>query len=210
MENAKDYSEQESNFEVLIEALMDQGFGISDALLPAETIAGLRESLLTHHVAGAMRPAGIGKQQDFQHNKQIRGDVIRWLEPETPANTHEKTFLALLSQFMQYLNRTCYTGLNAYEFHYAYYAPGSFYQRHLDQFRADSGRKYSLVLYLNEGWNPEDGGQLKIYAREGEREILPVEGRMVFFESDKLEHEVLPSASRFRLSIAGWLKSMVV
>jgi SM-20-related protein len=37
--------------------------------------------------------------------------------------------------------------------------------------------------------------------------ISPIEGRIVFFKSDEMEHEVHPSFTRDRKSIAGWFKS---
>ena len=68
-----------------------------------------------------------------------------------------------------------------------------------------------MVCYLNhEDWQPEFGGELTIYktvdGREEELNIYPVQGRMVVFESQLLEHEVKP-VKQERLSITGWLKS---
>jgi SM-20-related protein len=61
------------------------------------------------------------------------------------------------------------------------------------------------VTYLNESWRSSEGGQLVLYHKEGEKEILPEGGRSVFFKSDEIEHEVKP-AKRYRMSITGWLK----
>ena len=100
------------------------------------------------------------------------------------------------------------TSINDYESHYARYEQNSYYKRHLDQFKNDKGRKYSLILYLNELWLENDGGQLSLYPDgEKQKNISPIGGRMVFFKSDKMEHEVHPSFTRERMSIAGWLKS---
>ncbi len=110
-----------------------------------------------------------------------------------------------VNSLIAYLNVTCYTGINDVEFHYAYYARGSFYKRHLDQFKTDSGRKFSLVTYLNDNWQPEDGGALVLYVDEKPITLYPNAGRTVFFKSELVEHEVKPS-NRDRLSIAGWLK----
>ena len=195
----------DSEFEQLIDGLMEQGYGVSDRFLLPATVAGLRENLLRHYESGEMKPAGIGKKQDFQRDTRVRGDVIRWIEPAT-ADPHERTLYDKIDRFIAYLNRTCYTGLSDSEFHYAYYPPGSFYKRHIDQFRSDSGRKYSLVIYLNENWQPDEGGEISLYGKEEVR-LLPLAGRAVFFQSDKLEHEVHPSPERFRMSIAGWLKT---
>jgi len=78
----------------------------------------------------------------------------------------------------------------------------------LDQFKSEKGRKFSIVLYLNHDWKAEDGGTLSLYPTKGDqREISPLEGRIVFFRSDEMEHEVYPSFTRERNSIAGWLKN---
>jgi len=81
----------------------------------------------------------------------------------------------------------------------------------LDTFQNDDRRKLSVVCYLNEpDWKVGDGGELAIYlyadGRENIRTICPIPGRMVIFESQELEHEVMP-AQRDRMSITGWLKT---
>ena len=56
-------------------------------------------------------------------------------------------------------------------------------------------------------WEDKDGGMLSLYPLiGGQKDIAPLEGRMVFFRSDEMEHEVHPSTTRERKSIAGWLK----
>lgn len=193
----------EHKFEALIEGLLDHQFGSVDAFISPELTAALRQQLETVYEAGAMKPAGIGQHFTYEKNLKIRGDLIYWLEKEHSAA--EKAFLEHIEAFVDYLNRTCYTGINAFEFHFARYEAGSFYKRHLDQFKSDQGRKFSLVTYLNENWNTEDSGQLLLFSGEKPEEIFPAGGRAVFFKSDEIEHEV-KVATRARMSIAGWLK----
>jgi SM-20-related protein len=102
-------------------------------------------------------------------------------------------------------------GIREKEFHYAVYPEGTFYKRHLDTFQNDDRRKLSMVCYLNvEDWNPSFGGALALYQPTDEGEetklIYPLQGRMVIFESQVLEHEVLP-VFQPRFSITGWLKT---
>ena len=107
------------------------------------------------------------------------------------------------------LNRTLQLGLFEFESHFARYAAGTFYARHIDQFRGDSHRKLSCVLYLNENWQLEDGGELRFYLNGDGAEfedVLPQGGRLVVFLSGQFAHEVLP-AKRERMSIAGWFKT---
>jgi len=153
-----------------------------------------------------MHPAGVGKNFTYQKNTKVRGDLISWLD-ENSRDPAERIFLDTVQQFCKYLNQTCFTGINGFEFHYALYKTGSFYKRHLDQFHLDRGRKFSMVTYLNEDWRPEYGGELVLYLEEGEVVIPPEAGKVVFFKADEIEHEVRP-ALRERMSIAGWLLSL--
>ena len=102
-------------------------------------------------------------------------------------------------------------GILHQEFHYALYPKGTYYKRHLDTFQNDDRRKLSFVCYLNEdGWLPENGGELALYLNENGQEtekiIYPFPGRVVIFESQIIEHEVRP-VNKERLSITGWLKT---
>ncbi|MNE16796.1 hypothetical protein D3C76_1271070 [compost metagenome] len=64
----------------------------------------------------------------------------------------------------------------------------------------------SAVLYLNEGWQSHDGGQLRMFLADGvEHDVEPVAGCLVVFLSGEVPHEVLP-AGRERLSLTGWFR----
>ncbi|MBK6931010.1 MAG: 2OG-Fe(II) oxygenase [Saprospirales bacterium] len=192
-----------ASFEALIAGVLDRHYGTVNSFISPVLTAELRSHLLERFHAGGMQAAGVGQRFAYERNLQVRGDVISWLEKaHHPA---EKAFLEQVDSFVEYLNQTCYTGINACEFHFALYEPGTFYKRHIDQFRSDQGRRFSLVVYLNEQWAPEDAGQLVLYPGPEPIEILPEGGRAVFFRADAVEHEVMP-AQRPRLSIAGWLK----
>jgi SM-20-related protein len=104
------------------------------------------------------------------------------------------------------LNRDLMAGLADFEGHFARYPAGSAYARHIDRLVGSDARAISTVLYLNEGWQPEDGGALRIYLGGGRSaDVLPEGGRLVAFLSDRFEHEVLP-ATRERLSFTGWFR----
>ena len=191
-------------FESIVDGLMEQGYALSTDFLPQELVAKIQSQSIAKKNAGAFRAAGIGKGAEFAQVESIRRDEILWIENET-LDPVERAFLDHVSQFIHYLNRTCYTGLREAEFHYACYAPGSFYKRHLDRFRGDDARRYSVVCYFNPNWQPGDGGELVIYAGEEAITVQPKAGTVVIFESRKLEHEVLLS-HKDRYSLTGWLK----
>ena len=191
-------------FESIISQIIEGGYGVLDHFLSEEEIEALNKSLETHYKAQEFKQAGISKDQSIV--KAIRGDEILWLEKET-ANSIEAIFLQRLEQFMEYLNQTCYLGLRSYEIHYASYPIGAFYKIHLDKFRNDSGRILSFICYLNQDWKEDNGGELVLHLPDRKEVILPIGGRLAVFESDKIEHEVLP-ATRERRSLTGWLRNI--
>lgn len=196
-------------FEPIIDGILTDGYGVMDDFLTPDEVRTLAKRLRDRRAAGQFRAAGMGNQQVTVENS-VRGDEILWLD-EATATPDETVFLQRIGTFVQYVNQTCYLGLREYEFHYALYPPGTFYKRHLDQFRSDSRRKLSVICYLNDNWQEEDGGQLALFLPQDDRTerrvtVSPLGGRLVCFESGRLEHEVLP-ATRERLSVTGWLKT---
>ena len=192
------------SFESIISQIIEQGYGVLDGFLSVEEIAELNASFLSHYQAQEFKQAGISKSHEVVKN--IRGDEILWLEKEKADETEAK-FLERLEEFMNYVNYTCFLGLRSYEIHYASYPVGTFYKRHLDKFRNDSGRKLSFICYLNQNWQDDNGGELVLYLPDKEEVVLPLGGRLVVFESDRIEHEVLP-ANRERRSLTGWLRNI--
>ena len=66
----------------------------------------------------------------------------------------------------------------------------------------------STVVYLNQNWGAEDGGELVLYRDDADQEgikVTPLMGTIVVFLSEEFPHEVLP-ANRDRFSIAGWYR----
>lgn len=197
-------------YEKVIDDLLRQQYSVVEDFFARDEVLALRGSLLEKYDADRFKKSAIGNQANEQVIEAIRGDFILWLD-ENNCNEAERQFFLKLNDFTGYLNRTCFMGIAEKEFHYAVYPEGTFYKRHLDTFQNDSRRKLSIVCYLNdEDWKPEYGGELAIYFNNNGNEqvldIYPVQGRMVIFESNVLEHEVKP-VKRERLSITGWLKS---
>lgn len=200
------FIEQKMNnqFDLLIDSYLDTKVGIDASFLTEALSAGLEQNILRLQEEELMKAAGIGNEEVKDPGQKMRSDKIYWMNKDSP-NIYEQQFLQLVEDFIDHLNSTCYTGINAYEFHYAVYEEGSFYKRHKDQFKNDSNRKYSLINYLNKDWLEEDGGQLLVYQNEGIQRISPQSKTAVFFKSDEMEHEVT-KANRSRMSVSGWLK----
>lgn len=194
-------------YEKIINDLLKQQYSIVDDFFLPSFVENLRDSLINKYDEEEFKKAAIGNQFNEFVVKAIRGDFIYWIN-EKESNEIEQQFFNKVEDFTNYLNRTCFLGIQEREFHYALYPEGTFYKRHLDTFQNDDSRKLSIVCYLNdEDWLPEYGGELVIY-KEGEedKKVYPLKGRMVVFESQLLEHEVKP-VKQERLSITGWLKT---
>jgi SM-20-related protein len=195
-----------NQFDLLIDSYLENDIGIDTAFLTNKLANGLQQNIMQLQKDEMMTYAGIGNKEIKDPRQKIRGDKIYWMD-KSHNNIYEQEFLQLAERFIDHLNRTCYTGINGYEFHYAVYEEGSFYNRHTDQFQSDAGRKYSLINYLNENWLEENGGQLLVYQKEGVQKVLPQSQTAVFFKSNEMEHEVT-KANMQRMSISGWLKQV--
>ncbi len=192
-----------SQFEAIADGLANEGIAVIDEFLNSEEVISIVQLEEFKHDLSHFRKAGIGKQEGKQINESIRGDFIEWIDRAT-ALPPIRIYLERLSQLMVFLNQSLFLSLKDYEVHQTIYPVGSFYKRHLDQFKKDDRRKLSVICYLNENWKEEEGGQLRIYFPEGSKDFFPISGRLVCFPSNLLEHEVLP-ATRERLSITGWM-----
>lgn len=193
-------------FERIADELYAQGFCVCAGFLAPANVSALRaEAQMTQ---ADFRAAGIGRDSALQRDAAVRSDQIRWLDPQAPA---QRAFLAAMENLRQVLNGQLQLGLFDYEAHFAHYAAGAFYRRHLDTFAGGDVRKprrvLSTVVYLNAEWRSDDGGELVLYD-VNERELTrvpPLGGTAVIFLSEEFPHEVLP-ANRERYSIAGWMR----
>lgn len=195
----------QTQFDDLIDSFIENKVGLAENFLSPSLAAQLKDNLLALYSDQQLLAAAIGNNALLVHDAKIRSDKIYWLD-RTHDNAFENLFFDLMDSFVSYLNRTCYTGITGYEFHYAMYEKGSFYKKHLDQFQSNKSRAFSMIMYLNTDWQEKDGGELYIYHSDHLQKIAPINGKCVFFKSSELEHEVLLTNAP-RLSITGWLKT---
>lgn len=191
-------------FNELIDTFIDNKVGITENFLSESLASQLKANLTTLYNDKQMLSAGTGNDTLVSHNTLVRSDRIFWLD-RNHNNQPENDFFELMDAFVSHLNSTCYTGITGYEFHYTLYEKGSFYKKHLDQFRSNNSRQYSMIMYLNSDWQENDGGELCIHQGDASQNISPTNGKSVFFKSSELEHEVLVT-NKPRMSITGWLK----
>jgi SM-20-related protein len=194
-----------TDFDAIADEIAARGWCAADQFVPPALSGALRGEARMLWQAGAFHAAGVGGGLSPAVRPDVRGDHIRWLEPEA-ASVTQQACLARFEDLRLALNRNLQLGLFDFECHFALYPAGAHYARHLDRFKGDARRALSCVLYLNEDWQPEDGGQLRLYLDERRSlELLPRGGTLVAFLSERFEHEVLP-AHRERISLTGWFR----
>jgi len=198
--------------QTIIDQLAEKGWCVLPDFLTAAQVQQLAGEAEALHQSGKFNLAAIGQGQQKQHRPTLRGDSICWLDedetqPESSgASPPQAEFLAQMESLRQAANRELQLGLFELECHFARYPVGAGYQKHLDTFQRDSRRTLSAICYLNDDWQAEHGGQLRIDLENGSRiDVLPEGGTLVCFLSQRFPHEVLP-ATRPRLSVTGWFK----
>ena len=201
--------ESDQKLELISNRIAADGWISLPGFLDPETVRTLSRESADLFGQGAFHDASIGGGAQQRIDGDVRADQILWLEPAGSTEA-QRNCLAQFEAMRMRLNRDLQLGLFEFECHFARYAPGAFYRRHVDQFSRDSRRRVSSILYLNPDWGADDGGELRLYLeRRSESafvDIRPAGGTLVLFLSERFPHEVLP-ATRERLSLTGWFKT---
>lgn len=193
-----------SKLSAIVDDLASQGWSQQADFLPAELVSALAAECRRRAGDGQLNPAGVGRGGTLEVREAIRGDHIRWLEPGESSACDR--YLDTMDALRQAINQGLFIGLEDYECHFALYPPGAFYRRHLDRFRDDDRRAVSAVIYLNQDWQPGDGGELRMFLDDQRlHDVAPTAGTLVVFLSGDVPHEVL-AAGRERLSLTGWFR----
>jgi len=197
-------------FESISNDIIEKGYSIRPYALP-ENLAHLLLQHITVLPNNEFKRAGIGRAKDHNINDFIRTDEICWISNKSKAGCDWISWTELLRVF---LNKRLFLGLFSFESHFAHYAKGDFYKKHKDAFQGEGNRMLSVVVYLNQYWSADDGGELVIYDKQSSPSyvinnsiirVTPSFGTIVVFLSEEFLHEVLP-AKRDRYSIAGWFR----
>lgn len=188
----------------------DNAFDRAACLAALEAARGLRHD-------DVLTPAGVSR--DGVNAPRIRSDHTTFLdESDLPAGFVD--IVAGLTRLQENLRTRAWLSLPRRELQLACYPGGGVgYARHLDSFahpvaagQAAPGllthRKMTAIVYLNPDWGDDDGGALRIWPDDGAApiDVAPLLGRLVVFQSERIEHAVLPT-TRPRFALTMWLSS---
>ena len=193
----------------VVEGLATRGWVVVEGFLGEDEARALAAESLQAWESGDFRQAGVGRGAEKMVREDIRRDHVLWLE-EGHAGPAARGYLERLDTLRTAINRALFLGLFEYEGHFAVYPPGAFYKAHLDRHRGTAERVVTAILYLNEGWQPDDGGRLKIWTEAGRQEgpheyVEPRLGSLVVFLAGDFWHEV-EEARKTRMSVTGWFR----
>ncbi|KAL6050180.1 putative egl-nine egln protein [Balamuthia mandrillaris] len=226
-----------------LEALDAKGFIVKDNFLGSiDQVQLVLDEAKGLHMQGKLKQAGMNQGHAKWTQSQVRGDLHMWLnchhhsnstnkdeekearggEPnqgsteEQQQHPHLSALLERMRALQQELNEACDFASARTQVQLACYpGGGSRYVRHLDAFKGGATRRITVLYYMNVSWKEEDGGHLRIYyhdaekeeekedeAEEREEDVAPLPDRVVIFQSRQVEHEVLPSfAPRYALTM---------
>jgi SM-20-related protein len=206
--------------DVEVQELGARGWFLRDGHLGPQAATGVRNALESLAAEGRLRGAGLGRGAARRGGEGIRSDAIAWLTPDglPPELTGLwASFLALRDA----LNREAYLGLDPMmEVQAARYPAGAAgYRRHRDAFTALPGtrpnRRVTVIYYANRGWQPEDGGVLRLHPGGADDadastdvasvDVAPLLDRLLVFLSERVEHEVLPMRAP-RWAVTAWFR----
>ncbi len=193
----------------IVDAVSSKGWYFGNGLFGAALCNSLYYELLSiSQHKQAFRKAKVGHKLDNTLDMSIRNSHINWIDTQNPSLI-QKEYLDIIGKLMSVLKRELYLPMNSFEAHFAIYQSTGFYKKHVDSFHGVHSRLISIVLYLNEDWPENSGGELVIYNESNPTQIdfkgYPRMGSFAIFLSQKIFHEVLPT-TRIRFSLSGWMR----
>lgn len=187
--------------------LRQRGFAIVDNVLGGTVAAALRGEVAalrrhmhkncTHLVHGGATGL-LEKEHVFEAELML--PQTQALAPLAAQLQHDSTLRVMLSVLMPEMR------LDSQAIKVQYNAGhGGCFPMHFDTDAALDSRKVTTIWYLNSGWKPGDGGELRLYPfPETPVDVEPLNDRMVIFSSQHMLHRVLPSAAE-RYCCTVWL-----
>ena len=207
--------------------LSANSFCVLDGLLGRTFAGALRDEVAGVRAAGRLQLSKLaggrnGSMLTYTHTA-VRGDLVGWFDGEEAGLWPHGTLVkylqkvdTLIAQLGERVPLLAHIASRSKAMIACYPGAGARYIRHCDN-SCDSGRgercngrRLTAIIYLNEGWAPLDGGELRVfapYAPKGQpavADVQPLFDRLLLFFADyRVPHEVL-AAHADRLAITLW------
>lgn len=212
----------------LARAVRQRGYFVHDGFLGPSHAAKICAEIRRMRARDELRPGKLQHGLVANLDAATRGDLIRMFEAgdgepieiDPAAYPALAGFFELMDEIRAALAADAELGtavrgrMERSKFMCACYpGDGARYVRHRDAWPPTPGRKLTLIYYLNSGWKPADGGQLRLWPEPPEAaaadapaaepvQLAPILDRLVVFCSWQ-EHEVQPAHAE-RLAVTTW------
>ncbi|KAI9480546.1 MAG: hypothetical protein EXX96DRAFT_184681 [Benjaminiella poitrasii] len=212
-----------------IEELYARGWTEMEGLIDLALLKDAHEEAIVLNEQNKFIPAKDYKDNDPFRDINARDDSILWFDP-SKNNTNDNGLVQVPPHFrkiLELLQGSLFKDLqkmirlnnNEIEYQLAYFHPnGAHYERHRDAFPIDDPqdtdqRRVTVVVYLNPGWTPGDGGEVKIFGRPDEhgllevsdRTVRPLLGKTLILLSGVIDYEIL-AAKKPRYALTAWMR----
>lgn len=209
------------------------GFVVKEGFLGRQNALAVRDALVNVAKSNEFHDAKVGAGGNSRNDRAVRGDRIHWIKtPRDPQAPSEGDVTSPAILHLRKQVESLVFGLkkvspeldvrNVISTQFAIFpGDGARFVKHLDTYsnaqRDEHGamsedglvRLVTCVYYLNDDWEPEDGGQLRVHLKETANlpacqwDVPPSLDTLVIFRSLDVEHEVLPTYTE-RKAVTIW------
>lgn len=196
--------------------LTTSGYAVIPSAVPPEICAALRAEIdalasssalapnNTHFVPKSGPPLLIPKPHIYELETHLLSPGTLATVPVLADLSHSRALPATVSCFLPRFTLTDHAvkaQVNA--------GRGACFPLHTDSDAAVDKRILTAILYLNDDWGAEDGGELRILPFPLEEvDVLPMEGTLVLLDAKAMLHRVLPGWKR-RYCVTIWMMGTV-
>ncbi|KAL1515808.1 hypothetical protein AB1Y20_002424 [Prymnesium parvum] len=209
------------------EELRARRFALVDGMLGPVAIRALRDEVREVRALGRLAASKLaggrdGNKLTYTHSG-VRGDLVGWFDGDEPElwrggafNKFLQKIDTMVAQLAEHVPDLVGISTRSKAMVTCYPGNGARYIKHCDNScdtgRGErcNGRRLTVIMYLNEDWQPTDGGELRLYEPYAPKDkppvadVQPLLDRLIMFYADyRVPHEVLP-AHADRLAITVW------
>ncbi|KAK1944908.1 [Skp1-protein]-hydroxyproline N-acetylglucosaminyltransferase [Phytophthora citrophthora] len=196
------------------------GFVVKEGFLGQQNALAVRDALTQLAEKEQFHDAKVGAGHNLRNDRAVRGDKIHWIQTPSDLNVASENDSSAILHLRRQVESLVY-GLkkvspeldlrNVVSTQFAVFpGDGARFIKHFDTYsntqRDERGmikdglvRLVTCVYYLNDQWEPEHGGHLRVHLKDSnilpacQWDVPPKLDTLIVFRSLDVEHEVLPT-----------------